>query len=267
MTQTETDPALAERFVLAREIAREAGRAALAFFEDRASLTIDTKLNGQDAVTMADRQVELLLRERIRTSFPEDGLLGEEFGLQEGRSDFTWVLDPIDGTSPFIFGLDAWCVSVAVMARERPVAGVIYAPVADELFAARKGEGASLNGTPLRLGSEATVKSGMVGVGASHRIPPQVVSRFVEQLLEMEGMFIRNGSGALMLAYVAAGRLAAYWEPHMNPWDCLAGLLIVEEAGGWIHDPREWPSLAEGGLVLAGAAGTRQDMRELAGLD
>ncbi|SKA34470.1 inositol monophosphatase family protein [Consotaella salsifontis] len=264
MNQTET--ALAERSIFAREIAREAGLKALAFFADRAALTIDTKRNAQDAVTMADRQVELLLRERIRARFPGDGLLGEEFGLEEGRSDFTWVMDPIDGTSPFIFGMDSWCVSIAVIERDRPVIGTIYAPVADEMFVADRGGGASLNGAPLRLGGEATVQNGIVGVGASHRIAPGVVGRFVERLLELEGIFIRNGSGALMLAYVAAGRLAAYWEPHMNAWDCLAGLLIVEEAGGWIHDPREWPSLEAGGLVLAGAAGTRGDMLMLAGL-
>ncbi|MBO0904840.1 inositol monophosphatase family protein [Jiella sonneratiae] len=262
----QTEAALAERSALAREIAREAGLQALAFFADRAELAVDTKRNAQDAVTMADRQVELLLRERIRARFPDDGLFGEEFGVEAGRSGFVWVMDPIDGTSPFIFGLDSWCVSIAVTQNDRPAIGTIYVPVADEMFVAERGGGASLNGAPLRLGDAATVQNGLVGIGASHRVEPGLVARFVERLLSRGGIFIRNGSGALMLAYVAAGRLAAYWEPHMNAWDCLAGLLIVEEAGGWIHDPREWSSLEAGGLVVAGAAGTRWDMLELAEL-
>lgn len=257
------DAGIAERFELARVIAREGGAVALKYFRNRETLRIDAKTNGQDVVSIADKEVETLLRRRISEVFPDDGILGEEYGIENGSSGFTWVMDPIDGTSPFVFGIPAWCVSIALMREDTIVAGVIYAPTRDELFSAMRGGGAHLNGTPLSVLAEATIKTGVVGLGANHRVPSATVSTFVGRLLDEGGMFIRNGSGALMLAYVAAGRLVAYWEPHMNAWDCFAGLLLVEEAGGWAEDPRHWPSLEKGGIVLAGAPGAKADLHRL----
>ncbi|ALN75188.1 inositol monophosphatase [Aureimonas sp. AU20] len=258
------EDAIARRHALAEAIAQESGRIASAYFRDPARLTIDTKLNGQDVVSIADKEVETLLRRRIADAFPDDAVLGEEYGLQAGTSGFTWVMDPIDGTSPFVFGIPAWCVSIAVMAEERIVAGVIFAPETAELFSARRGGGATLNGRPMRVAQDSSLQSGVLGLGANHRVPSAVISRFVGKLLDEGGMFIRNGSGALSLAYVAAGRLAAYWEPHMNAWDCFAGFLLIEEAGGWIVDPATWADLSSGGVVLAGSPRTRADLLRLA---
>ncbi|WP_294641346.1 inositol monophosphatase [uncultured Aureimonas sp.] len=255
-----TRTAVADRQSLAEAIAREGGRVALAYFRDRSRLTIDQKMNGQDVVSIADKEVETLLRERIAARFPDDGLLGEEYGLQDGSSGFRWVMDPIDGTSPFVFGIPAWCVSIAVMEGETIVAGVIYAPTTDELYSARRGGGATLNGRPIRVSGEATLQTGILGLGANHRVPSTVVSRAIGRLLDEGGMFIRNGSGALMMAYVAAGRLAAYWEPHMNAWDCYAGFVLIEEAGGWIVDPSGWSAMMAGGPVVVGSPGTRSDL-------
>lgn len=251
------------RLALAQTIARAAGAIALGYFRDRQNLKIDTKLNGQDVVSIADKEVELFLRREIAAAFPGDGILGEEFGLQPGGSGFLWVMDPIDGTSPFVNGIPAWCVSIAVMQADTTVAGVIFAPSTGELYAARRGAGATLDGVRLVLSDDVTLQTGVMGLGANHRVPARQVADFVERLLDSGGMFIRNGSGALMLAYVAAGRLAAYYEPHMNAWDCFAGLLMVEEAGGWIHDPAQWPGLEEGGPVIAGSAGTRAPLLAL----
>ncbi|RIX98478.1 inositol monophosphatase [Aureimonas flava] len=261
------DEAVAERQALAETIAREGGRVALGYFRDRSRLTVDRKTSGQDVVSVADKEVETLLRKRIAARFPEDGLLGEEYGLQDGTSGFRWVMDPIDGTSPFVFGIPAWCVSIAVMRGETIVAGVIYAPTTDELYSARRGGGATLNGRPIRVAETATLQTGVLGLGANHRVPSRVVSGAIERLLDEGGMFIRNGSGALMLAYVAAGRLAAYWEPHMNAWDCYAGFVLVEEAGGWIVDPSGWSALMDGGAVFAGSPGTRADLLRIAGAE
>jgi myo-inositol-1(or 4)-monophosphatase len=262
-----TRTAVADRQSLAETIAREGGRVALSYFRDRSRLTIDQKMNGQDVVSIADKEVETLLRERIAARFPADGLLGEEYGLQEGTSGFRWVMDPIDGTSPFVFGIPAWCVSIAVMEGDRIVAGVIYAPTTDELYSARRGGGATLNGQPIRVSDTATLQTGVLGLGANHRVPSRVVSDVVGRLLDEGGMFIRNGSGALMLAYVAAGRLAAYWEPHMNAWDCFAGFVLVEEAGGWIVDPAGWSGLMAGGPVIAGSPGTKADLLRIVAAD
>ncbi|MBB3938175.1 inositol monophosphatase family protein [Aureimonas phyllosphaerae] len=260
-----SDTTVADRQMLAEAIAREGGRIALAYFRDRSRLTIDQKTSGQDVVSIADKEVETLLRERIAASFPDDGLLGEEYGLQEGTSGFRWVMDPIDGTSPFVFGIPAWCVSIAIMRGDAIVAGVIYAPTTDELYSARRGGGATLNGQPIHVSSEATLQSGVLGLGANHRIPSRVVSGVVQQLLDEGGMFIRNGSGALMMAYVAAGRLAAYWEPHMNAWDCYAGYVLIKEAGGWIVDPSGWSSMSAGGAVIVGSPGTKADLLRIVG--
>jgi myo-inositol-1(or 4)-monophosphatase len=142
---------IARRLVHARGIARSAGALALDHFRMREELVVETKADPQDVFTRADREVEAHLRERIAETFPADGFLGEETGLSEAESRYHWVVDPIDGTSPFIAGLDAWCVSISILEDKRVVAGVIHMPVAGELFASRKGEGTTLNDAPLRL--------------------------------------------------------------------------------------------------------------------
>jgi len=256
------------RLALAREIAREAGVLALSYFNDRKSLTVETKANAQDVVSAADKECERLLRTRIRAAFPVDGLLGEEFGTEEGSSDYTWVMDPIDGTSPFVFGLPSWCVSVAVIRGSETVVGVIYAPVREELFSGALGAGAELNGAPLALTGERSLIDGVLGIGANHRVPPEVITGFLNALLHEGGMFIRNGSGALMLAYVAAGRLVGYYEPHMNAWDCLAGLCLIREAGGFTEDFLAGGGLSCGGRVVGAAPGAwRGLMRILESVD
>jgi myo-inositol-1(or 4)-monophosphatase len=251
------------RAAAAEQIARKAGARALGFFAARASLVVEAKANAQDVVSRADREVEALIRAEVVEAFPDDGFLGEEFGATAGSSGYLWVIDPIDGTSPFLHGMRSWCVAIAVRRGDATVAGVICDPNTGELFAGTLGGGATLNGAPLRLDSTLTLVSGLTGIGASHRAPPEPVGRLVATLLAEGGMFFRHGSGALMLAYVAAGRLAAYWEPHMHPWDCLAGLLLVREAGGWTLDYPGDGQLASGGAVAAAGPGAAADLRAL----
>ncbi|MDH6233463.1 myo-inositol-1(or 4)-monophosphatase [Mesorhizobium soli] len=252
----------ADRFEIAREATLEAGALALSYFNDLASLDIETKANGQDVVSVADREVETLLRARIAEAFPDDGFLGEEFGLTEGASGYTWVIDPIDGTSPFLHSMASWCVSVALMRGPETLLGLVYAPRVDELFSAQKGEGAFLNGRPIRVEQHRNIQTGLLGVGASLRVPPRVVSGLVHGLLERGGMFIRNGSGALALADVACARLAGYYEPHINAWDCMAGLCLVREAGGWTSEFGA-DDLISGGPVVACAPQLRADLLDL----
>lgn len=248
------------RFVLARGIIFEAGRLALESFADLGALETTNKLNGQDVVSQADKAVEALVRERILAAFPEDGILGEEQGLAEGKSDFVWVVDPIDGTSCFVHGLKDWCISIALLKDSETVLGLIYQPTTDELFAAKAGGGAYLNGKPTSVDRQATIGTGLLGVGANFRIPPQQVSDFIHLLLEAGGMFIRSGSGALMLAHVACGRLVGYYEPHINSWDCLAGLCLIREAGGWTAEFPIPEALLDGSPVIAAAPGARDDL-------
>ncbi|PYE44071.1 myo-inositol-1(or 4)-monophosphatase [Rhizobium sp. PP-F2F-G20b] len=255
------------RFALAQTIARNAGAVALDYFNRRETLVIETKRDAQDVVSIADREVENLIRAAVADTHPDDGFLGEEYGLATGASGYTWVVDPIDGTSPFVNGMPSWCVSIAVLFDSKPVIGVIYAPCFDELYAAATGKGAALNGRVLTLDPSRTIRNAVTGIGANNYVTPAFVGKMVETLMEAGGNFIRNGSGALMLAYVAAGRLVGYYEPYMHAWDCLAGYCLVTEAGGWHHPfPVDGEQLTRGAPVLAAAPGAVDDLRRIAGV-
>jgi myo-inositol-1(or 4)-monophosphatase len=243
----------AARLALAREVAREAGALALGYFERLSTLAVEFKHGGQDVVSIADREVEVLIRARIAEAFPDDGVLGEEDGLVEGSSGVLWVVDPIDGTSPFLNGLSHWCISIAVAVEGEAEIGIIYAPVSSEFFSAAKDMGAFLNDTPIAVAPARSIADGLLGFGSNHRIPPEDVGRFVTVLLEAGGMFYRNGSGALMLAYVACGRLVGYYEQHINSWDCLAGLCLIKEAGGWHNDFLAGEGMLNGNRIAGGA--------------
>ena len=258
---------LEARFSLAQAVAREAGKLAFDYFRRRETLVVETKRDAQDVVSIADREVEALIRKRFGDAFDTDGVLGEEYGLEKGISGYTWVVDPIDGTSPFVNGMPSWCVSIALLHDGAPVIGVIYAPCFDELYAACLGKGATLNGKVLALDETKTIRNAVTGFGANSHVTPAVVGKIVEDLLSAGGNFIRNGSGALMLAYVAAGRLVGYFEPYMHAWDCLAGYCLVKEAGGWYHAfPTDGERLTKGAPVLAAAPGAVADLRVIAGV-
>jgi myo-inositol-1(or 4)-monophosphatase len=258
---------LETRLALAEAVAREAGELALDYFKRRETLVIETKRDPQDVVSIADRDVENLIRARFREAYPTDGILGEEYGLTNGTSGFTWVIDPIDGTSPFVNGMPNWCVSIGLLYGNEPVVGVISAPCHDELYAAALGMGATLNGSVLKLDPARNIKNAVTGIGANNYVTPAFVAKMVEDLLSAGGNFIRNGSGALMLAYVAAGRLVGYYEPYMHAWDCLAGYCLVKEAGGWFYPfPTEGGRLTRGSPVLAAAPGAIDDLRKIAGV-
>ena len=258
---TSVDDRLAERATAAETIALAAGRLAAGYFRSPA-LKRESK-GRQDFVSEADRAVERLIRTEIAGRFPDDGLLGEEEDRHWGRSGITWVFDPIDGTASFLSGIAAWTVSVAVVGADRVLAGVVHDPMAGETFVAVRGGGASLNGHRLPPLSRRRLDQGSVGIGFAFRSGVPAFAEVVAALLQAGGMFYRNGSGASMLAQVAAGRLIGYYEPHMNAWDCLAGLLLVEEAGGRVRDYSVTEMLEAGGEVLCGAPGVFEEMHRM----
>jgi myo-inositol-1(or 4)-monophosphatase len=257
---------ITDRHTLAETVALEAGKLALDYFSRRETLVIETKGDPQDVVSIADRDVESLIRDRVSSTFADDGFLGEEYGLVTGSSGYTWVVDPIDGTSPFVNGMPNWCVSIAVLHDNRPVVGVIYVPCHDEIYSASAGAGATLNGKRLMLDGTKTIRNTPTGIGANHHVTPDKVGKIVADVLGAGGNFLRLGSGALMLAYVAAGRLVGYYEPYMHAWDCLGGYCIVQEAGGWfLPFPAEGEKLTKGAPVLAAAPGAVDDLKRIAG--
>lgn len=259
-----SQPEHQQRHALAQAVAHEAGAMALDYFNKRADLVIEAKANAQDVVSIADKNVETLIRERVFSAFPDDGFMGEEHEDVVSRSGYTWVVDPIDGTSPFVFGLPDWCVSIAVRDEERTIASAIFAPCHNQLYHAVLGGGAWLDDKKLTIDPTLTLRNGLTGMGANHRIPADYITTFADRLIKSGGMFYRNGSGALMIAYVAASKLSAYFEPHINAWDCLAALLMVDEAGGWTQPFAAHGDLSKGDAVLAAAPGAKDELLAMA---
>ena len=244
-------------------IAQEAGAHALDFFGQRERLSVDKK-GHQDFVSQADREVERLVRARLAEAFPDDGIVGEEDAPHHGRSGFTWVIDPIDGTTNFIAGIPAWTVALAGVSGGRTQIGIVHDPCHGETFAAVRGRGATLNGAPLRAPTGLVLGDGTTGIGFSNRVGTEGVMRLMQAVFDEGGIFLRNASGALSIAYVAAGRLLGYAEEHMNAWDCLAAQLIVAEAGGGVEDQDADQMIADGGRVVVGVPGVFDDLVRLA---
>ena len=242
MVMTETEIDLADRLAVMEGVARRAGALALHYFLNRDQLLIETKRVLTDMVSQADREVEELIRDEIKAAYPEDAFLGEEYGLEPGSSALTWVIDPIDGTAPYLNGLPGWCISIGLMDRDGPLLGAIYVPVLDEMFLGGRGLGTTLNGQPVRVTDRFDLSTGLLGVGTNDRVPAARVGQLYGDLAADGIAHVRYGSGALMLAYVAAGRLVGYCEPRMSVWDCLAAYALIEAAGGRVA------ALGEGAL-------------------
>jgi len=245
---------LDRRLAIVTDIARRAGELGMSYFRDIGALTIESK-GHQDLVSNADRDVESFVRAELAKAFPGDGIVGEEHAPTPGTSGFVWVIDPIDGTANFVRGIPAWTVVIAGARHGATEIGVIYEPATGEMFSARLGGGAFVNGKPIRVAAATSLSQGSVGTGFSNRREMGNIVPVIQSLFAEGGVFYRNASGALMLAYVAAGRLIGYVEEHMNAWDCLAGLLIVDEAGGRIHKPDPATVIGDGTLVLAACPG------------
>ncbi|WP_332711888.1 inositol monophosphatase family protein [Pelagibacterium mangrovi] len=229
--------ALAARHDAARDIIARAGDMALEFFSRHRSLPIESKTDGQDLVSIADREVETLIRDEIAARFPGDGIVGEEHGLREGSTGYRWIIDPIDGTSAFLHGLETWTVVIAIVENGNPVLGLIAQPCAGALYWAQAGGGAWRNDRPLAVDTKTPFTSGLSAIGPGNARHARETGRIVTEILEQGGNYMRNGSAALSLAYVAQGSYLGFYEPELSAWDCMAGLLLVREAGGIADDP------------------------------
>lgn len=259
MTESEID----RRATTLMAAIAEAGNAVRAFRAEPERLAVGLK-GHQDFITAADGAVERLLRERLIGAFPADAFLGEETGGDAGER--LWVVDPIDGTANFARGLPHFCISVALVEGPEMRLGAILDPVLDELYFARSGRGATRNGHAITASPTESLGEAAVEIGWSTRVPDARYLECVARTLATGAAVRRGGSGALGLAWVADGRQDAYAELHINAWDCLAGLLIVREAGGRIS-----PFLANGGLahgapILASAPGIAPAMSDLTGI-
>lgn len=236
---------LTARYVSALDLMMEAGRMALSM--QSALGPIDAK-NPLDFVTAADRAVETLFRDRLGSQFG-DAVMGEEFGGEAAET--LWVVDPIDGTSGYIHGTDRWCISLGLLHAGRIEIGLIYAPVTQRLYSARRGHGAFLNGAPMRTSGLRHATAPVIEVGWSSRRPLAATTAMLARFIDGGMEFRRHGSGALGLADVASGRTDGYVELHINAWDVLAGILLVTEAGGWTNDFLAGDGLHHGNPIIA----------------
>ena len=229
-------------------LAREAG----ALLRERLDEPrVVTEKRPHDLVTDADRASEALIVERIRAAFPDAAILGEESGAHRGRGDERFVVDPLDGTTNYAHRYPLFCVSIAYERAGVVEAGAVFAPVLGELFAARRGGGATCNGVPVRVSAVAAVSDALVCTGFN----PAGYARngkYFAHLSDRAQAVRRDGSAALDLAFVAAGRFDAFWEWDLKAWDVAAGALLIEEAGGRVGAIGGGPlDIADGSIVAS----------------
>src|SRR5947209_1598185 len=237
------------------EIAREAGALLTTWFERR--VTVETK-GEYDLVTEADRASEKLVVERLRSHFPSHAIVAEEGGGHESSSEYRWFVDPLDGTTNFAHSFPMFNVTLGLERAGEIIAGVVYDPIRGEMFSAERGSGAWLNNRRIRVSQAKRLADSLASTGfPSRKRHHNVNIHFYLQMAMASHGVRRTGSAAIDLAYVASGRLDAFWEFGLNPWDMAAGILLVSEAGGRVSDmngashvmPASRHILADNGLV------------------
>jgi myo-inositol-1(or 4)-monophosphatase len=239
---------------LAESLAREAGASLRDAFASLGSLEITTKSTATDLVSDADVATERLIRSRLHDARPGDAILGEEGGEGEGTSGLRWVVDPLDGTVNFLFGIPQWGVSIACEDASGALAGVVYDPVREEMWSARRDGPATLNGVPLHGSGRTELATAMVATGFGYDAAVrQVQAATVARLLPHVRDIRRLGSAALDLVWCAAGRYDAFYERGLNHWDLAAGALVCERAGLAVLELEATPPTGPGILVAAPA--------------
>lgn len=217
---------------VASEIARRAGVLLMEYF----TRGVKTEYKGEgtvDVVTDADRASEKLIVESLRQTFPDHGIVGEEGARSQSAGDLLWYVDPLDGTTNFAHGFPVFCVSMGLARGDEVIAGVVFDPTRNELFAAERGRGATLNGKSIHVSKVRALGESLLSTGfpsKKRHANPNIY--FYHQLTLKSHGLRRPGSAALDLASVASGRTDGYWEFNLNAWDTSAGVLLVEEAGG-----------------------------------
>jgi myo-inositol-1(or 4)-monophosphatase len=267
MSGERTEPDRVERSVVEEllDLAVTAARAAGSVLRERfrePRTGVDTKSSSTDMVTDADRAAEAVILSGIRSERPNDAIWGEESGHDDGSTGLRWVVDPLDGTTNFLFGIPHWAVSIACEDADGAVLGVVYDPLRDELFVARRGKGATLNDEPIAVSGATDLEHGLVATGFSYRPEERAAAAAILPALITRIRDVRRaGAAALDLAWVAAGRLDGYYETPIEHWDVAAGALLVREAGGVVGSlPSVGRPRSEG--LVAAAPGVFEDLRK-----
>ncbi len=244
------------------EIAREAGQV----LREEFTRPPDIAYKGDfDLVTQADKRAEKVIVSRLQEQFPGHAVAADEGTGRETSSEFRWHVDPLDGTTNFAHGYPCFCVSIALAQNEKLIAGVVYNPIYEELFCAARGEGATFNSKKIHASKNATLKTSLLCTGFPNhkRQAHPNIHYYWDFTLRSHGVR-RDGSAALDLAYVAAGRFDGFWEFGLKPWDTAAGVLLVEEAGGKISDLQGRSYALGGATILASNALIHNEMVRIA---
>lgn len=249
---------------IAIKAARQAGKIIIRYMGELDSLKIREKgLN--DLVTWVDHTAEDAIIDTIRRAYPTHGILGEESGAHPG-DEYTWVVDPLDGTMNYVHGFPCFAVSIGIQHKQQLEHAVIYDPISQDLYTASRGRGAQLNDRRIRVSN----RDGLTGALIGSSFPFHNRGQFIDENYDIfKNVFIkcadvrRTGSAALNLAYVASGRLDGFWESGLKPWDMAAGILLVREAGGYVSDFNNDNNCFENGTVIAGTRKVHSDLLDI----
>ncbi|MEM7217966.1 MAG: inositol monophosphatase family protein [Pseudomonadota bacterium] len=244
---------------IALRAARKAGDHMMRALDRLDRLTVEHK-GRNDLVSEVDRDCEAMVVEALHQAYPDHAVIGEEQGVSNGPgvgpggAEYTWIIDPLDGTTNYLHGIPHFAISIACLKGKQVEHGVIVDPLKNEEFVASRGKGAQLNGKRIRVRNRPTLEGTLIASG----LPPAHVVNGVEAYSAVQnacmaqcGAMRRMGSAALDLAYVAAGRFDAFWEPGLKPWDIAAGVVLVREAGGFVGDLSGGDNFLEGGDIVA----------------
>jgi myo-inositol-1(or 4)-monophosphatase len=250
---------MAGRSALINVMARAAEKAAKGLVRDFGEVeNLQVSRKGPaDFVSVADTRAEGIIREELAKARPEFGFLMEESGASKGSENARWIVDPLDGTTNFLHGLPCWAVSIALERGNEIVAGLVYAPITDEMFWAERGAGAFLNNKRLRVSERRRLEDCLIatgipfkGRGDMTKDHPRYLREMMAIMREVAGIR-RWGAASVDLCYLAAGRWDGFWERGLSPWDCAAGALIVSEAGGFVSEIGGGRNPVHGGSLLA----------------
>lgn len=233
--------------------ARRAGNKLTRYSKNLEKLKVEVK-GHNDYVSEADRAAEEVIIEVIHKHYPDHAILGEESG-SSGDSDTVWIIDPLDGTTNFLHGFPVYCVSIGVQIKGRMEHAVVYDPTREELFTASRGAGAQLDGRKIRVSGQLQLERALVGTGFPFRQAETDMDPYLgmlKKVVQNTSGLRRPGAAALDLCYVAAGRLDAFWETGLAPWDLAAGSLIIRESGGIITELDGGEHFMKSGSVLTG---------------
>jgi myo-inositol-1(or 4)-monophosphatase len=236
---------------IANTAAREAGKLILKGYDRLAYLDIREK-SPNDFVSEIDFASEQYLIQSIKSAYPDHGILAEESGCDDENAFYQWIIDPLDGTTNFIRGIPHFCISIAIKIEGKIEHGLIYDPIREEVYTASRGRGAQLNNKRLRVSRQQQLERAIVSTDIAFSATAENNPKLFNAVQARYANIRCTGSAALDLAYVAAGRLDAYWETGLNIWDIAAGALLVREAGGLVSDFVGGENYLNSGNIIAG---------------